>query len=108
LLSGLNTETTAWGLYLAVLIVVVPVIAMEKVPWFDFVPAYFVGAGVFFGIMTHVLPPEGVELSRFSWYGIVATAEMVACAVGLVYGAITVYGRGWYEGKFGEQIEEEA
>ena len=108
LFAGLNAGTNAWGFYLAVFIVVIPVIAMEKVPWFDFVPAYFLGAGVFFGLKTYLTQPAGDELGTYAWYGTIALAEMVACAVGLVYGAITVCFRGWYEGTFGEKIEEEA
>lgn len=108
LLSGMNTDTTAWGLYLAVLLVVIPVICMEKVPWFDFIPAYFIGAGVFFALTEYLTQPEGVELGKCTWYRTVALAEMVACAVGLVYGAITVYCRVWYEGKVGEKTEESA
>ena len=103
--KDLNVEGgTAWGLYLAVFLVVIPVICMEKVPWLDFVPAYFVGAGVFFGLMTHVEQP--VDADKYAWYGTLALAEMVACAVGLIYGAVTVCFRGWYEGKVGTKVED--
>ena len=81
---------------------------MEKVPWFDFVPAYFLGAGVCFGLMTYLEQPEGAEMGKYAWYGTVALAEMVACAVGLIYGAVTVIFRVWYEGKFGEKVEDAA
>ena len=108
LFAGLDAGGTAWGLYLAVFLVVIPVISMEKVPWFDFVPSYFLGAGVFFGLMTYLEQPAGVEMGKYAWYGTVAVAEMVACAVGLIYGAITVVFRGWYEGKFGKKVEEAA
>ncbi len=106
LLTGLNIAPAACCLYLAVFLVVVVVISMEKVPGFDFVPAYFVGAGVFFGLMEYLKQPADVEMGKYAWYGTVATAEMVACAVGLVYGAVTVVCRGWYEGKFGEKAAE--
>jgi hypothetical protein len=106
--AGLNAGTNAWGLYLAVLIVVVPVIAMEKVPWCDFIPAYFIGAGVFFGLYEYLQQPEGAAMGKCTWYSTVATAEIVACVVGLIFGAITVYGRVWYEGKVGVKVEEEA
>jgi len=92
----------------AVFLVVIVVICMEKVPWLDFVPACFLGAGVFFGLMTYLEQPKGAEMGKYAWYGTVAAAEMVACAVGLIYGAITVVVRGWYEGKFGEKIREAA
>jgi len=104
--AAMNADPNAWGLYLAVFLVVIVVICMEKVPWFDFIPSYFVGAGAFFGLMTYLEQPEGADMDKYAWYGTVALAELVACAVGLVYGAITVLFRGWYEGKFGEAVEE--
>ena len=108
LFAPINAGPNAWGFYLAVFLVVVPVISMEKVPWLDFVPAYFVGAGVFFGLMTYLKPLEGVEMGKCTWHGTLAVAEMVACATGLIFGVITVVFRGWYEGKFGEKVEEAA
>ena len=106
--AGMNAGVNAWGLYLAVFLVVIVVISMEKVPWLDFVPSYFLGAGVFFGLMTYLKQPEGVEMGKYAWYGTVAVAEMVACALGLIYGAITVVFRRWYEGTFGEKVEKVA
>jgi len=107
LFAGLNSPPNfLWGLNLAVFLVVIPVICMEKVAWCDFIPAWFVGAGVFFALMTYLAPPE--EMHKCTWYTKVATAEMVACVVGLVFGACTVYFRGWYEAKFGEPAEEAA
>ena len=96
-LSGLNSDTTQWGQYLAVFVVVVFVISAEKVPGIDFVPSYFLGAGVFFALMTYLKKPDGV--AQFSWYGMVALPEMVACAVGLVYGWWTVTFKTWYVAK---------
>jgi hypothetical protein len=94
-LSGLNGATTPWGLYLAVFLVVVPVICAEKVPGLDFVPSWFVGAGVFFALMTYIKPPA--DVSKYSWYAQVATPELIACVMGLVYGHITVAFRKTYE-----------
>ncbi len=108
LFAAMNVGENPWGLYLAVFLVVIPVISMEKVPWFDFVPAYFIGAGVFFGLMTHAQQPAGADMGTYAWYGTLAVAEMVACTVGLIYGAISVCFRGWYEGKFGKKVEETA
>ncbi len=96
-LSGLNCGNTPWGLYLAVFLVVIPVIAMEKVPGMDFIPSYFVGAGVFFALMTHGGKPEG--MCKWNWYMIAALAELIACAIGLVYGWVTVTVRVWYTNK---------
>ncbi len=49
LLSGLGP---APALAIAVFIVVIPVICGERVPYLDFVPAWFVGAGVVFGVLS--------------------------------------------------------
>ena len=96
-LSCLNSAPIPWGLALAVLVVVIPVIMMEKVPGLDFIPAYFIGAGVFFALMTHGGKPEGMGTA--GWYGTAALAELVACAIGLGFGWITVTARGWYTAK---------
>lgn len=85
-----------WGYALAVLIVVVPVISMERVPGLNFIPSYFIGAGVFFGIMSLT----GIDHDA-KGYMSVATPEMVGCVAGLVFGWVTVTFRGWYEAKIG-------
>jgi energy-converting hydrogenase Eha subunit B len=83
-----------WGYALAVLIVVVPVIAMERVPGFNFIPSWFIGAGVFFAFMGL----KGLEHNA-AVYANVAVPELAACVVGLVFGWITVTFRVWYEKK---------
>lgn len=88
---------TPWGLYVAVFIVVVFVISAQKVPGIDFVPSYFLGAGVFFALMTYLKKPEA--MSTFGWYTNLAIPEMVACAIGLVFGWVTVLFQTWYEAK---------
>jgi hypothetical protein len=99
-LGGLNVAGgTPWGLYFAVFIVVVFVISAEKVPGIDFVPSYFLGAGVFFGLMTYLNPPAGVQKLSLSWYGTLALPEMIACAMGLIYGWWTVTFKTWYVAK---------
>jgi len=76
------------ALAISVFLVVIPVICAERIPMLDFVPAWFVGAGVYFGVMnlqqgaTHVT--TGIHL-------------MVSCSVGLAYGVVTVLIRGKYE-----------
>jgi hypothetical protein len=95
--SSLNSASTPWGLYLAVFVVVVPVISCQRVPGLDFVPSYFVGAGVFFALMTY--QPKPAELTQYAWYAKAAIPEMVACVSGLVYGWITVWFQSWYEAK---------
>jgi len=81
-----------WGYALAVLIVVVPVIAMERVPGFNFIPSWFIGAGVFFAFMGL----KGLEHNA-TVYTSVAVPELAACVVGLVFGWVTVTFRVWYE-----------
>ncbi|MEE8450591.1 MAG: DUF1097 domain-containing protein, partial [Thermoguttaceae bacterium] len=83
---GLVVAPHNWALYLAVFPVVVVVIAMEKVPGLDFVPSYFVGAGVFFALCTYFPQPEGAApdlYARCARYGTLAGSELVACAIGL-------------------------
>ena len=96
--GSLNVQGgTPWGLYLAVFLVVVPVIMMEKVPGLDFVPSYFVGAGVFFALITlRYGAPNTLSWDRYST---AAIGEMIACAIGLVYGWVTVTVRVWYTNK---------
>jgi len=85
------------ALPVAVFIVVVPVISAERVPGFDFVPAWFVGAGVFFGIMA-LKQDWAADATKWGKYGTAAAHLMVSCAVGMAYGVVTVYLRGKYEG----------
>jgi hypothetical protein len=97
-LNGLLTPALGpcGALSVAVFLVVIGVICGERIPWFDFVPSWFIGAGVFFGII--VLPhcPEFTGLCRWGQYLLAAKFLMVSCAVGLVYGVITVYVRTKY------------
>jgi len=74
---------------LVVLVLVVPVISFERVPWFDFIPAWFVGAGVYFAIKGWGAP----EMS----YSAVAITTLVSCLVGQIFGVVTVVGRAKYE-----------
>ena len=95
LLAGVFAPLGQLGLPLAVFIVVIFVICAERVPWFDFVPSWFVGAGVFFGLVTHFTFPEGTTLA--GKFGLSTAYLMVSCLVGMVFGYITVQGRGRYE-----------
>ena len=76
------------ALAISVFVVVIPVISAERVPMFNFVPAWFVGAGVYFGVM---------NLQTGATHVATTTHLMVSCAVGLVYGVVTVLVRGKYE-----------
>ncbi|WP_105616569.1 DUF1097 domain-containing protein [Vallitalea okinawensis] len=97
-LGGLLTGLGFFGVPLAVFIIVIPVISLEKVPWFDYVPAVFVGAGVFFGFMSYV---SGAT------YGAAAVTELIYCFIGLAYGVITVYLRTKYEAKVNASTSKE-
>ena len=74
---------------LVVLVVVVPVICAERVAWLDFIPAWFVGAGVYFALKGAIMPDAG--------YCTVAVVTMFSCLVGCLFGVITVFGRTKYE-----------
>lgn len=76
------------ALAISVFVVVIAVISAERVPMFNFVPAWFVGAGVYFGVM---------NLQQGATHVSTSTHLMVSCAVGLVYGLVTVLIRGKYE-----------
>ncbi len=93
------------GTAVAVFIVVVPVISAQRVPVIDFVPSYFLGAGVFFGLMTHCKIP-----ATAANYVSVTAAEMFACALGLVWGYVTVVFQTWYTEKMtgGEAVGADA
>lgn len=73
---------------LALLILVGPIICLERVPWFDLVPAIFIGSGAYFAIMTYV---PGTTFCT------ALTIEMTYCIVGLIFGFLTVFFRGKYE-----------
>lgn len=77
-----------FGFPVAVFAIVIPVIALERVPWADFVPSVFVGAGVFFGFMSYV---PGATFTG------AATTEIIYCALGLFYGYVTIKLRTAYE-----------
>jgi len=94
-LAGLLSPLGQMALPVAVFFVVIFVISAERVPWFDFVPSWFVGAGVFFGLMTHYTFPEGTSL--MGKFGQSTAYLMVSCFVGILFGIVTVYGRGKYE-----------
>ena len=95
--GALSAGATPWGLYLAVFIVVIFVICVERIPGLDFVPSYFIGAGVFFALFTYLQKPD--EVAKYTWYLNLAVPEIVACVIGLAYGWWTVTTRTWYEAR---------
>ncbi|MDP2890419.1 MAG: DUF1097 domain-containing protein [Bacteroidota bacterium] len=90
-LVGIFSATGFWALPLAVLIVVIPMCAVERAPsLFDFVPALFVSSAVFFAFGK--LYPEATKMAS-------AITILIYCAIGMVYGIITVNLRSLYEKK---------
>ena len=77
----------------AVLLVLVPIILyLDIAPeLINFVPAVFVGAGVFFGIMSYI--PGATFMNAL-------IAEGVYCLIGLLFGFVTIAFRTWYEGRY--------
>jgi hypothetical protein len=76
---------------LAVFIVVIPAIMSENLK--NMVPALFIGSGAFFGLSGLMVDEAGNGAGHLA----VARAELVYCAVGLLFGFITVFWRGKYE-----------
>ncbi len=60
----------------------------------NFVPAVFVGAGVYFGVMSYI--PGADFVNAF-------ISEGVYCVIGLLFAFITITFRGWYEKKYVNQ-----
>ena len=97
---------TYWGTAVAVFIVVIFVISAEKVPGINFIPAWFLGAGVFFalaGLGGHIEPPITTDLTG---YKLLAIPELIGCLVGLIFGYITVTFRTWYEKAIAAKSED--
>lgn len=83
-----NAGLGFWGVPLALLVLVIPVISLERVPYFDLIPALFIGAGAFFALMNFA---EGVTFVK------AGVVEMIYCVIGLIFGWITVTLRVKYE-----------
>jgi len=90
-LVGIFGSTGFWALPLAVLVVVIPMCAVERAPsLFDFVPALFVSSAVFFAF-GKLYPSSSMTSS--------AITILTYCAIGMIYGVVTVYLRTLYENK---------
>ncbi|MDR1932811.1 MAG: DUF1097 domain-containing protein [Spirochaetales bacterium] len=87
-----------WGVPFAILVVVIFAISLEKFEWTNYVPALFIGAGAYFGIMGYIAGnAEGALQGNFWAYGAV---ELFYCLFGLVWGFLTIKIRGAYDAKF--------
>ncbi len=81
-----------WSFPVVLLVLVPLIIYGERLPEsLNFIPAVFVGAGVFFGCMTYV--PGATFTGIF-------TTEAIYCVIGLIFGFVTVTFRGWYESNY--------
>jgi hypothetical protein len=86
-LAGLFSCTLFFAVPIAVFIIVFLVLYLEKVPWANYIPSMFVASGCFFGIITYV-PEAGDHLCS------AVTVELVYGFIGLLFGWITVTGKG--------------
>ena len=84
-LAGVFAGLGFFAVPLAVFLIVFGWLYLEKVPWFDLIPAMFVAAGCYFGIMTYV--PEAT-------FGSAACIEIIYGWLGLLFGWITIAGKG--------------
>ncbi|MEG0468134.1 MAG: DUF1097 domain-containing protein [Mucinivorans sp.] len=78
-----------WKTPLSLIILVIPVICLERVK--VLIPALFIGAGALFAIMT--FQPAGSDTTFLNAAG----TELVYCVLGLIFGWITVTLRVAYE-----------
>lgn len=88
-MAGLFVSTGTWAFPLAVFLAVIPMCTMERAHWsLDFVPALFISSAVFFAFTG--LYPQATKTSM-------AITILVYCAIGMVYGVVTVNARAAYE-----------
>lgn len=81
-----------WAMPVILLILVPVILYLDIAPELvSFVPAVFVGAGVFFGVMSYI--PGATFMNAF-------IGEGIYCVIGLVFGWLTILFRGWYEKKY--------
>lgn len=88
-LAGLLSAAGFWTVPLAVFVIVIPMCSMERAhSLLDFVPALFISSAVFFAFMNYI--PNATM-------GTSALVILLYCAIGMVYGIVTVWLRGLYE-----------
>lgn len=83
-----------WNTPLSLVILVVPIIYLMNAPeMFNLVPAVFVGAGVFFGVMSYFPSVAGAfadGAGKWEMYGLSALGELAYCVIGLLAGWLTI------------------
>ncbi len=82
-----------FGVPIAILLIVIPCICLERAEITSYVPALFIGAGAYFGIMGYISPTTA-HAGAFVPFALV---ELFYCLFGLVWGWITVTLRTAYE-----------
>lgn len=85
-----------FGVPLAILILVIPCICLERIEITNYVPALFIGAGAYFGIMGYISGSTGGGFVEYMG------VELFYCVFGLVWGWLTVVLRGKYEAMVAE------
>ena len=91
LLAGLFSPLGFLAIPLAVVVVIFPVLYLEKVPWFDLLPAAFAAAGCFFGFMAYV--PGATFFTA-------TCTELIYGLLGLLFGWISITGKGFIDKAF--------
>jgi hypothetical protein len=97
LFGGMDGSRVAWGTVLAVFFVAFLIISAERVKSINFLPAYFIGSGAYFAILSYVQRPEAV--GAYAWYFQVAVPLLISVVIGLIFGWVTVYFRVWFDSK---------
>jgi hypothetical protein len=103
-LGGVFASAKFWAVPIALVIVCIVVMQLQiaSTP-INYVPALFVGAGVFFGIMSYCPQVAGAfdeGASKWSNYGKAAVAELVYCLIGCAAGFVIV----WWASEIGPKI----
>ncbi|MDR1828285.1 MAG: DUF1097 domain-containing protein [Methylobacteriaceae bacterium] len=86
-----------WAVPAILLPTVVIAITLERFDITSYVPALFVGAGAYFGIMGYIASQPGPYQGSFVAFGLV---ELFYCLFGLVWGYLTIVIRGAYDAKY--------
>lgn len=90
MLAGLFSSFGFFAVPVAIILIVFPILYLEKIPYLDLIPALFVGSGTFFGMMNYV--PDATFCTAFC-------VEMIYATIGLLFGWITIMGKSYIEKK---------
>lgn len=86
--------TGFWAVPLTLVVLVAPIVYLEKAhELFSLVPAVFVGAGLFIGMMGYLpnLPSAFAEgTNTWVMYGLAGLGELTYCAIGLFAGWLSI------------------